>query len=284
MAPDPSLIDKKILERGYWIATHRLALKKWLQISLYVLVAFVYVVFFVQFGIYMFRFSEWEDLMAEARRPLADWEQIHSERAPVDIELGAPVVIPIGDSRYDFAVEVYNPNTQFAVSSVTYRFRYGDGLATPDATAFILPGERKYLTSLAFRSAEPIANVIDVESEAFLWKKISRLPPLSWNYTELPKFRPSETIVEGGVQRVIPARVTWTVQNSSTLNLRTVVWQVVLLSGNRLVGIMSHRAENMAFLENRSFELVVSNVAGRVDSVKVYPIVNIFDPGFTYLR
>ena len=107
--PQPG-IDKKLLQRGYWIATHRLAIKKWTSIALYALITFVYLFFFLQFGMYMFRYSEWQQLVAESSRPLYNWQRISAESAPLPVDLGTPILLSLGDGRYDIAVEAYNPH------------------------------------------------------------------------------------------------------------------------------------------------------------------------------
>ncbi|MBI4091061.1 MAG: hypothetical protein HY422_03480 [Candidatus Komeilibacteria bacterium] len=283
--PDPSAhIDRKLLERGYWIATHRISIIRWTTIALYIVIAFVYVVFFVQFGVYTYRFNDWDELMRDSIASQYSWSAIHERQAPLEVEFGQPYVFPVGDSRYDFAVEVYNPNAQWALESLSYQFTYGEGLMTPAQETFVLPKEQKYLTVFSFVSDLPIPSVAEVKEFNYRWKKVSRLPPLAWDYIEPPAYAARQIRIENGVQQVIPAHVSWVVQNASTFNLSSVTWQIGLYSGTRLAGVASYTTERLTFLEERPIELFLPDTGARIDSVKVYPIVNIFDPNFTYLR
>lgn len=283
MANEQIDLDKKMLERGYWIATHRLAIERWTTRALYLFILLMYLIFFVQFGIYMYRLNQWNVLLASSITPLMDWRAIHEQRSPLEVEFGTPLLFASGEGRYDFVVEVYNPNEQWAIESLTYEFVYGDDQRTPAQQTFVLPGERRYITVLGFESAEPITSIASFNASQYRWHKVSHLPPLSWDFTEPPLYTPRQTIVENRIQRVLPASVGWTVRNASTLNIRTVVWQVVFLSGNSLAGVAEYRREDFPFLEERSFSFSVSDAVGRVDRVKVFPIVNIFDPNFSYL-
>lgn len=283
--PDSSThINKELLERGYWIATHRVALIRWTTIALYVVIGFVYVVFFVQFGVYTFRYTDWDELMKSAIAQRYAWSDLHQKQAPLKLEFGTPYVFPVGDNRYDFAVEVYNPNPQWALESLSYQFLYGEGNLTPVQETFLLPKEQKYLTVFSFVSPTSITSVGEIKGFKYRWKKETRLPPLSWDYIEPPAYTARQIRIENQTQKVIPAHVSWIVQNGSTLNIRSVVWQIGLYSGSRLVGIASYTTERMAFMEERPIELFVPETGARIDSVTVYPIVNIFDPNFTYLR
>ena len=284
MAPSPSEFDKKMLERGYWIATHRLFLEKWLSVALYVVIGFTYVVFFLQFGIYLFRYNEWGELIARAKEPFYNWEEIDAAYTPKQLEFSNPTVFATGNNRYDLVVEVFNPNEQWALESVSYQFSFNNDERTEVYKTFVLPNEKRYFTVLAFESQEQITNIVDVFDFDYKWQKLVRPPELSWITTAPPVFKPKQIVVNAGKQTVLPASVSWSVQNGSTLNIRTVVWQVALFGGGRLAGVLEYTAENFPFLSERTFEISVSDSVGRVDTVQVAPLVNIFDPNFSYLR
>ncbi len=283
MANEQVDLDKKLLERGYWIATHRLALERWTARGLYALIVLMYCIFFIQFGLYIYHLNQWQELVARAITPSVSWKDVHQQLAPLDIEFGTPTVFLSGDQQYDFVVEVYNPNKQWAVESFKYQFEYGNNQTTEAKKSFVLPGERKYITVLGLKSPDPIQGVGNFTASEYRWHKVTHLPPLSWDYTEPPTYTPRQTIVEKGVQSTLLANVHWKVRNASTLNIRTVVWQVAYLSGGKLSGISEYTRQDFPFLEEKDFTFTVSDFINRVDSVKVYPIVDIFDPNFSYL-
>jgi hypothetical protein len=283
MANEQIQLDKKLLERGYWIATHRLTLERWLARGLYFIIILAYLLFFVQFGLYMYHLNQWQELVAGSIAPVVAWKDVNEQQAPLDIEFGTPVVFLSGENQYDFVIEAYNPNQQWAVESFNFQFAFGSDQATITKRAFMLPGERKYITVLGYKSAESVMGVSNFIDSEYRWRKVSRLPPLSWDFVEPPTYSPKQTTVEKGVQIVLPAEVRWKVRNASTLNIRSVVWQIAYLNGGKLAAISEYARENFPFLEERDFSFAVSEYVGRVDRVKIYPIVDIFDQNFSYL-
>lgn len=283
MPPDSSQIDKKILARGYWIATHRIAIKKWTTIALYSLITLSFAVFFIQFGVYIFRLHEWDSLVASAIAERYDWEPIHQARAPLDLQIGSPYIFALGDNRYDLVVEAYNPNKQWALRRLKYTFTTDTGEDLPTEDAVILPLERRLFSILNFQAQEPI-NSASFETTDLFWQKVTQLPHLSWVYLKQPEFKGREVIIDNGKQSVLPARVTWTVQNGSTLNIRDMVWQVGLYSRETLVSVIEYQSSNFEFLEERKFDIVINNSLPRIDHIELYPLVNVFDPKFSYLE
>ncbi|MEK7584355.1 MAG: hypothetical protein AAB490_03850 [Patescibacteria group bacterium] len=279
----PVQLDKSMLERGYWLATHRLVLKKWTSIGLYILIAFSYLYFFVQFGVYMYNYNEWQAIMAQSVATPYTWADIQAANAPLDIEVTEPHLFARGDNRYDAVAQVHNPNEQWGVESFQYVFVFSDGSRTEPIAGYVIPNETKFLTKQGFISQTPLSRITDVELSEVRWKKISRLPVLSWMFTAPPEYLGSQVISDGGVQRQLPPRITWSVRNDSTLSIRTVVWQVALYTGSQLNSVINYQAENFLFFAERNFEIVLNSATGRVSSVTVNPLVNIFDPGYTYL-
>src|SRR3989338_1942250 len=116
--PGTPIIDKKILERGYWIATHRLAIEKWISIILYLIIAAGYLTFVVHFGMYVYGYKDWGELIRRAATPVLNWSAIHARYAPQDLVFGDPIIFSRGNGRYDFFVEAQNPNETWAVESL----------------------------------------------------------------------------------------------------------------------------------------------------------------------
>ncbi|OGY92744.1 MAG: hypothetical protein A3B31_00015 [Candidatus Komeilibacteria bacterium RIFCSPLOWO2_01_FULL_53_11] len=283
MPNTPIQLDKSMLERGYWLATHRLVLKKWTSIGLYILIVFSYLYFFVQFGVYMYHYNEWQEIMAQSIATPYAWADIQAANAPLDLEVTDPHLFARGDNRYDAVAQVHNPNEQWGVESFQYAFAFSDGSKTESTAGYVVPGETKFLTKLNFSSQTPLSRIADVEVSDVRWKKIVRLPALSWIFTEPPEYLGSQVISDKGVQRVLPQRITWSVRNGSTLSIRTVVWQVALYTGSQLNSVINYQTGDFPYFAERHFEIILNSATGRVSSITVNPLVNIFDPGYTYL-
>lgn len=282
--PTPQIpfgLDKKILERGYWIATHRLMIERLVAIGLYIIITALYALFFTQFGLYLYHSDEWEDLVRSMVISNRQWQDIHERNAPKDLELSEPSLFSLGNNQYNVIVEAFNANEQWAIEALAARFVFETG-EEARREIFILPGERRYISVLNYQASAPIT-AVEFSIESQRWRKVPKLPALCWEFTDPPTFTGYRIISERGKQTTIPARVTWTVQNCSTLSIRQVLWQVALYSGDRLAGFVEYQSEGFPFHVERHFDIVVRNVAGRVSKTYVFPIVNIFDPDFTYL-
>lgn len=281
--PQGTQIDKKMIERGYWIAMHRLTIQKWTTIILGIVVALIFAIFFLQFGMYLYQLKQWDSLIVKSKASLYDWAHVHEVSRPRDIEFSSPKFLLGSENTYDLFVEIYNPNTHWAVEALSYEFLVNNATrVTAEQPSFILPGETKLLIAFRYQSSVPITQV-SVNVTNFRWRKLHNAPEISWFLTEPPKFTGRQINVSGNTQSIVPARVSWTVKNQSTINFRNVVWQVGMYSGASLVAVLEYGGGPFKFFEERTFDLPVFGQLPRIDSVKVFPIIDIFDPEFFYL-
>lgn len=276
-------IDKKIIERGLWIATHRLALQRWVVMGLYGVIALGFGIFFVQFGSYVYRFNDWDKYAVQSVRSFVDWKVVHEASAPQKFEIDDPALFARASGVYDIAAEVFNPNKEWAGRSVFYQFMSnGEPLGEP-AESFILPGQRRFFTLFGYSSEKPI-NSVTVEIGTIKWQRLEKIPETGWLYQEEPAYSGKKIIVENRIQSVIPARVSWQVQNGSTYNFSRVLWQVGLYTGGRLASIAEYTSGKFPFLDIQTIDMTIPQSLPRVDRVVVYPIVNFFDSTFSYLE
>src|SRR3989344_4341251 len=279
MANNPNVqIDKSMLERGYWLATHRLTIKRWGSIALYAIIGITYTTFFIQFGLYLFRYSDWNTLVAQAVPPTIDWRVAQANSGPKELQFGQPQLFSLGDNQYVFIVSVENPNRQWSMNSFTFSFVASDGTIVTGDPTYILPEEKKFVSVLGYQMELPISGIAEFEPAESTWLKITRLPPLSWEFTEVPTFHGKRVIVDGNKQVLLPANVTWSAKNSSTLTVKKLVWQIALFGGDRLVSLSELAAEDFPFLAERHFEVALPSINETVTRVTVTPLVNIFDP------
>ena len=274
-------LDPSPVARGYWFITHKLAIAKWSQVALYIVIALSYLLFFVQFAVYLYRYNDWGNLVARSIRPSYDWTAIHAQKAPLSLVVGTPTVFPRSDNRYDIVVDVYNPNAQWAVKSVAYTFGINGGVTFPAKTGFVLPQEHTFFSFLNAPTDTPIHEV-GVALAPPVWQRMITQPAQSWIFTEQPQFVGKQVVIDHNTQKIVPARITWTVRNGSTLNFRGVTWLVAVYRGNNLISYYEYQSGKFPFFDEQPFELFVYDALSQVDSVKVIPVVNIFDSSFTY--
>lgn len=131
------------LRLSAWLVNHRDQLRKWWLISLVVL-DLLLLAFSVVGGFVIGADGRSIDhqLTVRAAAPLLS--------APVRVALAEPLnlgtarAVPVDLRRVDLVAEVTNPNPQYAVASLQYRFRYGTELLATRET-FLLPGSRRFV-------------------------------------------------------------------------------------------------------------------------------------------
>lgn len=277
-------LDKTTIDRAYWLTVHRLAIEKWTTIGLYVVNGFVFAWFFVQFGVYLYTYDQWRQLVAASAAPIYSQQRLDQDIAPLDLAFGNPQVFFLGDDRYNLVVEVSNPNTQWAVQSMKYQFTVnGQKLASQED--FVLPQEHKFLTLLNYRSDAAISRVDSVSDFDYHWRKIRSLPPISWIYTKPPAFQSKRVLIQDNKQVVIPASVSWSVKSGSTIRFPKVTWQVALYGqGQTLLSILSYASENISFLVEQDFQIYVYDQLPHVEKVVVTPVIDLFSGDYPGLR
>ena len=183
--------------------------------------------------------------------------------------------MPVAGRLYNLVAVVKNPNADWALSQLSYRFVV-NGEAQEEQTTFLNPGQEKYLLKLGF-SFQGVIKTVDVQIVDIAWRRFEEdTIVLDWQVDNIKYQGPSVITVDK--DRVdVPARATWQAQNLSLYNLWQTNWQVALYNFDRLVAVSQIQVENWEALGKKDLEAVWLNDLSNVTKVEVKPDVNWLD-------
>lgn len=268
-------ISQKELERGYFFITHRLLIKKIAYIGSIVALLIFYV--FLGYRVFDYlRAPGFESSAMAIQASTFDWATYHAARSPQEISFGQPAFTALGDRKYNIAVLVENPNSQWAVRSIEYHF-VSQGDDTPSQTAFIGPNEKRLLALTGYESVKAVRNPELVVSDIEWYRIDSSFPEINIKVFDVNFSAASRETIEGETIE-LPARVSWQAYNESVYNFWEVDWQVALYNGDKLVALNRAKTKDFLALETRNLETIWIGGLPPVTRAVIFPIINKLDP------
>lgn len=267
-------ISEKQLKFGYWFLTHKDKIKKAI---IFVLMAWCAVT--VSYGIFGFvnHFLQQKKLnfsLLQLASQQLDFVSYHQRHQPQVIALIEPVVIYTGKNHYDVITVVKNPNERWLARELVYQLESGE-FFTATATTYLLPNQERHLIKLALESPKRLTElkfkVLDLK-----WERVKTnfsIPAVDFTTSEV-KFHSSE---EQG-----RSWVSFLATNNTINNFWEVDWQVVLYSGQKIVGINQSTIEEFLSSQTREVTLSWYERLPRVSRVEVFPDVDLLNPGIIY--
>lgn len=261
------------LERGYWLLKHRDKIKK---IGLVAGIGAV-VLIYVSLGFSIVKYvsgSGFEELASKMPSNY-DWAAYHKQRAPKDLTIGTVQIISIGNNRYNLVALVQNPNADWLIPNLDYHFVV-NGQALEAKTSFINAAENTALIYAAYESNNLVASATLNIDQIHWYRRDIQVPDIKWDVQDV-SFQAVSREGTGDEAIVLPANVTWTAQNLSLKNFWQVNWQVILYSGERIVGVQEIVSQDFLSLETRDLRVVWLYNLPRVTEAVVLPHVSWLD-------
>jgi len=267
-------LSPKELERGYFFLSHKDLLKKIALAWFILVIALIYGLAIFNL-IRLFRSPSWSSLATSISASRTDWSGFHKDRSPREIVVAAPQYISLGNRRYDLAAFVNNPNNDWALAEFEYNFVV-NGQELAIQTSFLNPGEDRLIAKIGYLAPESIGSV-QLNLGRMSWRRYSEdTPVIDWEIQNI-KYQPVSRQTLGKESFVVPPRVSWEARNMSLYDFWEVGWQVVLLSGDKMVGVKESRAADWQSLQSQPMELVWLEDLPRVTKTLVYPALNWLD-------
>ncbi len=259
------------LEHGYFLLSHKDTFKRLAIIIAVALTALIYGVAIFNL-IRLLQAPSFNSLAQSISKNTFDWTAYHQKLAPVPISISTPQSVNLGNRRYDLVAFVNNPNNAWAVPEFQYSFVV-NGEELPPQSSFLNPGEDRVILKTGQISANTIAS-LKVKTGSIKWRRYNNDTPIvNWDISNI-KYQPVTRQTVDKKSFVIPPRVTWDAQNLSLHDFWQVDWQVVLLSGDKIVGVKEYQTANFNSLQSRSMEVVWLGDLPRVTKTLVYPALN----------
>jgi hypothetical protein len=198
--------------------------------------------------------------------PFADLRQ---RLAPDNLIIKQVRAISLGDNTWDLVAEVENPNEQWLVEGLGFRFVLAEERQLKQ-TDFILPQEKKYLMKFNIKNFQSKPNVrfeiVDVD-----WRRVRDLEPLAI-VDQLKVSAPSFSNATAGGFRVFS-----TLSNNSAYNFWVLGLATIASNGTEIVAVNFSTLEQVRSGNQKPFEVAWSSSITRPNHVKVLPVINVFD-------
>lgn len=267
-------LSPKELEQGYFFLSHRDLFRKIVLALSILLIAAIYAGVILNL-VKLFSAPSWNNLAVSIDSSQPDWLSFHQSRAPKDIVVSNPQYVSLGNRRYDLVAFVNNTNSDWALKEFEYNFVV-NGQELDTQTSFLNPSEDRLVAKIGYSSPEAISS-IKLNIGKISWRRYSQdTPVIDWQIENIV-YQPVSRQTVDKQSFVIPPRVSWEARNMSLYDFWEVGWQVVLLNGDKIVGVKESRASDWGSLQSQSMELVWLVDLPRVTKTLVYPMLNWLD-------
>lgn len=266
-------LSKKDLDRGMYVLQHKAMFIRlaWILALLIIFIIYTLLAFNV---IRYTQSSGWLEI-SQQLKSTGPWADYHQQKAPLELELGQARALTLGNGIYNLVATVRNPNPDWLVSSLEYKFIV-NGQELPVRTSFLNAADQHLLLQLGYKVDVSVGS-ISVEVDKVQWQRMNNeIPQIVWPITDL-KYQGETSQVIDGVSIRLPAQVSWQAQNKSLFNFWEVVWQVVLYENDNIIGVAEVNERDFKSLEIRDIEATWVYNLPRATKAEVWPVLNWLD-------
>ena len=203
---------------------------------------------------------------------------ILQKNKPVDLQISNKYIFASSKDKYDFAVEVANPN-KYWIANITYKFYYDNG-QTEHMEAVFLPGDSRFLPVYGVESMDIVPNNIKFQLIDVSWQRVDVHDVFDTiNYiSERVNISIENINFESfGTGSNVGKLLSFDVVNNTLFGYKTIDLVVVLRSNGEVVGLTPLQISNVEALSSQNISLSLFNNNLMVDSVELQPVLNVFD-------
>ena len=260
-----------------WYVKHKLLLRK---IFVGFLVAWCFASIGYSFGNFILYltvgYSQDQIMYVKQVQETQNYDELKVFYAPKALQVKNVNVYPSASDRYDLSATVINPNTRF-IATLKYRFTYGSG-QTEIRESTLLPLEVRPVIYFGAESTSYIS-APKLVIEKTEWKKVSTHSVKNVaNFISERKIFNAENFVFTGASELgaDTSRVEFDLTNKSNFGFYQPEFYIELYDGG-VVGYLYIIEDKFKTGETRHIDVrsLVPNL--RVQDIKVYTILNVFD-------
>jgi len=260
------------LKTSYWLINYGQKIKKFLTIALVIIDAILLSFNFYQIASYIGETAEYEKSMTDFKLDLIDWQEIHKRNQPQSLEISNFSFVPLGNSKYDLAAQINNPNFKWLISNLTYKFVWDGGEAR--GSTFLLAPDKKVVLILNKNiGAEP--KNLDFDFLEIKWEKIDARE-------KVYDFKLSDIAISDIYHDTSLNKVYFTAQNNSAYGFWETRFKVTLWQGQKMIAANEIPISKFLSGEKRMVEVPFSSSFSS-GQIRVEPEVNILDKNNFFL-
>lgn len=273
---DHGSVGLREMNFGLWIAEHRKLLSHAL------------VVFLILISAFFFIYSTYAYILYFMSGPLDNQpeSQVLSPRNIIsEMKIGQLESFDRGD-YYDLTVSLENTNSNFWAD---FEYCFYQGQETVYCgNNFLLPSEQRY--ALALGVELPGNGPLSFRIEDIFWNRINRRQIPNWetfynervifSFENVYLFPPSRS---GLSENLRLSSLEFIANNESPYGYYNISFEILLYSGNKLVGIEKHFAKDFLAGEKRLIKMSWPGDTEGVNQVEIRPVINLMKED-NYLR
>lgn len=264
------------LRWSQWWLDHRDRIRR-IAIALFAVVDAVLI------GVGLWGFTDWlalggvKEEQAIRQMTSASYGQV-SAFSLEEVKVEAPIVLPAAVGKVDILVPVENPNPRFWVE-LQYRLVVG-GVERPLRSAFVLPGQAKYLAELS--APTDAGSNAEMKIEKRVWHRAVTLAGLSQQafaetrlniQGENAVFKPGDPLATSP-----SSSAAFTLANHTAFSYYDVGLLVVLYRDSSIVAVNRIQVDSLPAGARKAVEIFWYQQVSQVTKVDVLPDINIYDP------
>ncbi|MDD5110640.1 MAG: hypothetical protein PHI63_05530 [Patescibacteria group bacterium] len=270
------------LKTSLWFVNHRIALKKSLVMTLAGVSVFLYGYSIIRVLDLARSQGIQRSIINDILQDRIDFMALRPLMLSKPLSVSSVEIMSSVGGTSDLAVFVRNPNSNFTVTSLRYRFLQA-GRELASGTGFILPDESKYLFSFA---VPDVSGTVQVELSDMVWRRIKVA-----NFQSLRDSHPPVSIQNvkhlsgidlGPVNKTLGGRTQFTVVNTSVFGYRQVGLYILMKNGDRIAAVQYTAVKDLDPLQRRN--VVVNWPSGNplTTEVAVISEINLYDSNAFY--
>lgn len=277
---DPEGLTVGKMAIGLWLVEHR---KHLIMIPIVLLIfvsAITWIYTLYCLGFYIgWGMKEDQKSVSDLLRPNLAGHDFVLSRSAQDLQFQPVQIIELDNKKYDFLVRYKNPNKKFW-AKFEYYFKVGD-IEFDHGSAFILPGETKYLLALAKELVgQPTGVKFHINN--LNWARINL-----HKYPDWEKFYNEHLDIAISNIKFTPAKATilteklnlndlhFTADNNTAYNYYGVNFIILLYNRGKVIGASKYILNNFMSGQIREIKVTWPGRLGRVDDIEITPEINI---------
>jgi len=270
----PADVESFWLKINYFFLSNRDDLKKWWVILLIAADVFFVVFLFTNTIVYLLGMPKQNEYVVSMINSPIDYEAIREANAPSNLQIVTSTAVPKGEGLYDLVTQVKNPNKNWVVETVQYKYII-NGDETDVFTDYIMPNSDKYLTILS-KDLESDQQTINVSMEILDidWQRVPDTDKLVNIDFSIEDIEYSSLASFGGT-------LIHNVEASITNNTFKGFWEtrfiVVLYNGDDIVGVNYVYFDQFKAGATNNLKAQWSYLPGRAGEIVILPDMDLTD-------
>lgn len=277
---DQGGVTLKKLNFGLWFIEHRRELR-----IVFISFLVIFSAVFLTYGIYGFAnyiargMAEDDILIQQIEQSTLIGHDYILQISPRDLQIAPVKALKAIDKRYDFLVQIKSVNEKH-LGEFEYHFLVG-GKEVGHAEGFIMPGESKYILSLAneFNSAPTNVKLV---IDNMIWNRINQHDINDWDSYQEDRLDITISDAEflsaktsGLSEKINLNSLEFNTTNNTAYSYWNVDFVILLKSNSRVVGVNKYSLPEFMSTEKRTIEISWPGILSRVNKIDIFPEINI---------